>query len=67
MFGLVIALNSRLLLDGSLKNIVHYSAGVFMNLRWGCMMKVTLWAYNWSDNKWNYSTESAIPKWGTGT
>jgi len=48
--GSVMALNSRELPEGSLKNMVHCSPGFPSNLRWGSIIKFTALALRASAN-----------------
>ena len=53
LFGLVMALNSKLLFDGSLRNIVHCSPGLPSNRMCGSTINLTLCSFNLSFNLMN--------------
>lgn len=65
--GLLIALNSKLFPDGSLKNIVHCSPGWPMNLKCGSTINDIWLSFNRFDKSWNSLIVNTNPKCGTGT
>lgn len=65
--GFVMALNSRLLPLGSLKNMVHCSPGWPSKRRCGFMMNFTPFEASREASKWKFSTVRQTPKCGTGT